>query len=85
MTRNGLVLTGLACLLVLGQTGSYPETLVLYLPWGRLKHQLIVIGLRGEFLAALCFMGELIPNGGDTSDTGNLEKVAFKSNACNNG
>jgi hypothetical protein len=44
-----------------------------------------VIGLRGEFLAALCFMGELILNGGDTSDTGNLEKLAFKSNACNNG
>jgi hypothetical protein len=45
---------------------------------------LIVIGLRDEFLAALYFIGELIPNGGDTSDTGNLEKLAFKSNAYNN-
>jgi len=35
-------------------------------------------------LAALHLMGELIRNGGDTSDTGNLEKRAFKSNACNN-
>jgi hypothetical protein len=46
---------------------------------GRLKHELIVIGLRDEFLAAL------IPDGGDTSDIGNLEKLAFKSNACNDG
>jgi hypothetical protein len=38
----------------------------------------IVIGLRDEFLAALYFMGELIPNGGDTSDTGNMGKLAFK-------
>jgi len=50
---------------------------------GRLKHQFIIIGLRDEFLVALHFMGELIPNGGDTSDTGNLEKAALKSNACN--
>jgi len=41
--------------------------------------------LRDELLAALCFMGELITNGGDTSDTGNLEKLAFKSNASNDG
>jgi hypothetical protein len=46
---------------------------------------LIVIGLRDEFLAALYLMGELIPDGGDTSDIGNLEKLAFKSNACNDG
>jgi hypothetical protein len=46
---------------------------------------LIVIGLRDEFLAALYFMGELIPNGGDTSDTGNLEKLAVRSNARNSG
>jgi hypothetical protein len=52
---------------------------------GRLKHELIVIGLRDEFLAALYLMGELIPDGGDTSDIGNLEKLAFKSNACNDG
>jgi len=30
-------------------------------------------------------MGELIPNGGDTSDTGNLEKLAVRSNARNSG
>jgi len=35
--------------------------------------------------AALYFMREFIPNGGDTSDTGNLEKLAFSSNACNSG
>jgi hypothetical protein len=52
---------------------------------GRLMHQLIVIGLRDELLAALDFVGELIPNGGDTSDTGNLEKRAFRSNTCNSG
>jgi hypothetical protein len=52
---------------------------------GRLKHQLIVIGPRDEFLAALYFVKELIPNGGDTCDTGNLEKRAFRSNACNSG
>jgi hypothetical protein len=28
---------------------------------GRLKHELIVISMRDEFLAALYFMGELIP------------------------
>jgi hypothetical protein len=48
-------------------------------------HQLIVIGLSDEFLEALYFMEKLIPNGGDTSDTGNLEKLAFKSNTGNNG
>ena len=52
---------------------------------GRLQHQLIVIGLKYELLAALYFMGELIPNKGDTSDTGNLEKLAFRSNARNSG
>jgi hypothetical protein len=46
---------------------------------------MIVIGLRDEFLAAFYFMGELIPNKGDTSDTGNLEKLAFRSNARNSG
>jgi hypothetical protein len=69
---------------VVGQTGSYPETLDLT-SVGATQTPIDVIGLRGEFLAALCFMGELILNGGDTSDTGNLEKLAFKSNACNNG
>jgi hypothetical protein len=50
----------------------------------RLKHRLIVIGLRDEFGSPL-FFGELIPNGGDTSDTGNLEKLAVRSNARNSG
>ena len=46
---------------------------------------MIVIGLRDEFLAAPGFMGKLILNGGDTSDTGNLEKLAVRSNARNSG
>jgi hypothetical protein len=51
---------------------------------GRLKHELIVISMRDEFFGSPLFYGGIDPNGGDTSDTGKLEKLAFKSNACNN-